>query len=128
MRINQEDLKKVVTAVGLACRLNELERQSPHIPSGRVSDRKSYLKKQLKKVLGEDEKDDKVINIEIVVPEGGERSEKKTSFSLKKLLGGNLNLHREEDKDEEPVVRIIRGLLPEEEDFPGIFGKIVREL
>ena len=122
MTLTQKDLKKVAKAIEIASRIKELELQAPYLPSTVLIKRKSVLKKQLKELIsGKEEKEEQVINIKIEVPE---REKEKKSYSLN--LGNLFSSKVKEVEEEEPVVRIVRGLFPEGELTS--LGKFVTEL
>lgn len=125
MYLNQKDLKEVMTIANVAGRINELERIEPYVSSGLIQKRKAELKRQLRKLIGEKENtEEQVVKIEIKANLPGEKKEEKKknslTFNLKDLFKG-VKL-----EEEEPVVRVLRGLFPEEEVVS--IGKIIREL
>lgn len=125
MYLNQKDLKEVMTIANVAGRINELERIEPYVSSGLIQKRKAELKRQLRKLIGEKENiEEQVVKIEIKtnLPEEKKEEKKKNSltFNLKDLFKGA------KLEEEEPVVRVLRGLFPEEEVVS--IGKIIREL
>lgn len=125
MYLNQKDLKEIVTIANVTGRINELERIEPYVSSGLIQKRKAELKRQLRKLVGEKENtEEQVVKIEIKanLPEEKKEEKKKNllTFNLKDLFKGT------KLEEEEPVVRVLRGLFPEEEVVS--IGKIIREL
>lgn len=122
MTLNQKDLKKVAKAIELTSRIKEIELQSPYLPSVVVRERKIALKKQLKALIsGKEEKEEQVINIKIEVPEH-EKEKKSYSFNLGNLFSSKVK----EVEEDEPIVRVVRGLFPEGELTS--IGKFINEL
>lgn len=122
MTLNQKDLKKIAKAVEITSRIKELELQSPYLPSVVVLKRKAALKKQLRELInGKEEVEEQKINIKIELPET-EKKEKSFSINLGNLFSGKVK----ETEDDEPIVRVVRGLFPEEELTS--LGKFVQEL
>lgn len=120
MNLTQKDLKKVVKAVELAARIDELDHLAPYVSSDVRLRRKSKLKDQLKELTGEKkEKEEPTININIEIPEKAEKKEKSYKFNLKNLFS------KEEKEDDDVVLRIVRGILPEE---VRTIGKLVEEM
>lgn len=125
MELSKKDFQKLLQAAILAGRLNELDRIKGFVPSVEVSKRRSILKNQLRELTGEkkEKEEEATININIEIPGGEVKKDKKSlKFSLKDLLSP-----KKEDEDyDDDVVKVIRGLWPEE-DFK-LVGKIITEL
>lgn len=125
MTLNQKQFEKLSKAIAIGARLSEIERFEGYVSSSQLTARKRALKKQLAELVGDEEKEERTVNIRIEIPENEpkvEKKEKSYSFNLKDLLRGKLN--KEDDEDETLVV--LRQLVPEE--LRTVYGKIVKEL
>jgi hypothetical protein len=121
MELTQKDFKKCLAAATLVGRIKELDRIEPYISSDVALRRRANLKKELKElVTGKEEKEEqKTVHISVEIPEG----KKEKSF---KLNLGDIFRGKYKDDNDEPVVRVIKGLWPEE-DFK-VCGKVISEL
>jgi hypothetical protein len=126
MTLNQKQFEKLAKAIAISARLSEIERFEGYVSSSQLSARKRTLRKQLAELVGDEEKEERTVNIRIEIPEGEVKPEvkdkKSYSFNLKDLLKGKVN--KEDDEDETLIV--LRRLVPEE--LQTVYGKIVKDL
>jgi len=123
MYLNQKDFKKIAQALELAGRINELERLEPWVPSSHIIKRRSTLIKELKELVDVNDKEEKIIEIKVELPEQKEKKKDPFTFNLCDLFKKRV---KDDDDDDESVIRVIRGLIPEENRIT--IGKIIEKL
>jgi hypothetical protein len=130
MTLNQKQLKNLVELAATAGRLNELNRLEGYVPSAIISRRKSLLKKQLRELVGKEEKkeEQQTVKISINVPSVEETKvepkEKSLLSTLKELLSGK---PEKKDDDDDNIVVILESLLPKAYE-KAVIGKVVTEI